>query len=466
MPDIFTDLFNDLLSSLQAPGLLAQIGLLLSCIGLGWLLARLLRRSFSLNTVQPPAMQIGLGSFVKVLTPILTLLLLVLAKLALQKWHQPVNVMRLMIPLVASLALMRFVFYVLRRIFARNSGVGTFLLLFEKSFGALVWIGLLLYITGWWPDLFDYLDSTILPIGRYKVSLLAIMQALVSVLVTLVIALWAGATLEERLMRVNTMHSSIRTVVARMARAFLILVAVLLSLSLVGIDLTVLSVFGGALGVALGLGLQKIASSYVSGFVILLERSLAIGDMVGVSTFYGKVVQINSRYTVLQGLDGIDTVVPNEIFMINSVQNYSLTNRVLRLATHVTVEHQNDVESILLLLEQAVIEVDRVSHEILPQALLLKIGPDGLELEVGFWITDPENGRLNVLSDVNRAIWRVLQARQIKVAQVKRDIKVVQDEMGNAVGSTDLHKSNFRTDTQQDLPLDGRQESPKSKNGP
>lgn len=455
MPDIFTDLLNDLLTNLAAPGLALQVGLLLLCIGLGWVLARLLRRTFTLSAVQPPAMQIGLGSFVKVLTPILTFLLLLLVKLALQKWHQPVNILRLMVPLVASLALMRFVFYVLRRIFARNSGVGTFLLLFEKSFGALVWIGLLLYITGWWPDLFDYLDSTVLPIGRYKVSLLAIIQALVSVLVTLVIALWAGATIEERLMRVNTMHSSIRTVVARMARAFLILIAILLSLSLVGIDLTVLSVFGGALGVALGLGLQKIASSYVSGFVILLERSLAIGDMVGVSTFYGKVVQINSRYTVLQGLDGIDTVIPNEIFMINSVQNYSLTNRILRLATQVTIVYQNDVESILTMLEQAALEVERVSHEVLPQALLMKIGPDGLELELGFWITDPENGRLNVLSDVNRAIWRVLQAQQIKVAHVKREIKVYEDE---------LHKSNFHTYTQQDMQLDRAVEVPKPKN--
>ncbi|AIY42696.1 Potassium efflux system KefA protein / Small-conductance mechanosensitive channel [Collimonas arenae] len=455
MPDIFTDLLNDLLTNLRAPGLLLQVGLLLLCICLGWVLARLLRRTFTLSAAQPQAMQIGLGSFVKVLTPILTFLLLLLVKLALQRWHQPVNILRLMVPLVASLALMRFVFYVLRRVFARNSGVGTFLLLFEKSFGALVWIGLLLYITGWWPDLFDYLDSTVLPIGRYKVSLLSIMQALVSVLVTLVIALWAGATIEERLMRVNTMHSSIRTVVARMARAVLILIAVLLSLSLVGIDLTVLSVFGGALGVALGLGLQKIASSYVSGFVILLERSLAIGDMVGVSTFYGKVVQINSRYTVLQGLDGIDTVIPNEIFMINSVQNYSLTNRILRLSTQVTIVYQDDVESVLTMLEQAALGVDRVSREVLPQALLLKIGADGLELELGFWITDPENGRLNVLSDVNRAIWRALQARQIKIAHVKREIKVY---------DADLHKSNFHSDSQQDLQLDGSVDSPKSKN--
>lgn len=400
----------------------------------------------------PPAMRIGLGSFAKVLTPVLTLILLMLAKLILQKWHQPVNVLRLMIPLVVSLALMRFVFYVLRRIFVRNSGVGTFLLLFERTFGALVWIGLLLYITDLWPDLVDYLDSTVLPIGRNKVPLLTILQALGWVLVTLVIALWAGATLEERLMRLNTMHSSIRTVMARMTRAVLILVAVLLSLSLVGIDLTVLSVFGGALGVALGLGLQKIASSYVSGFVILLERSLTLGDMVGVSTFYGKVTQINSRFTVLQGLDGIDTVVPNEIFMVNSVQNYSLTNRILRLATQVTIVYQDDVDRVLLLLEQAVIGVDRVSQDVLPQALLLKIGPDGLELEVGFWISDPENGRLNVLSNVNRAIWRVLQANQIDVAQVKRDIKI-------------LHDGNYGANSQQDLQRDSQQDLPNANNG-
>ncbi len=425
MPDILTDLIDSLLTNLRAPGLLEQVALLMQSICLGWLLARGLRRLFRINAVQPQVMQIGLVSFAKVLTPVLTLLLLVLFKLLMQKLHQPVNLLCLVIPLVASLVLMRFVFYVLRRVFARNTGVGTFLLLFEKTFGVLIWIGLLLYISGLWPDLIDYLDSTVLPIGRYKVSLLAIMQALVSVLVTLVIALWAGASLEERLMRINTMHSSIRTVVARMARGFLILVAVLLSLSLVGIDLTMLSVFGGALGVAIGLGLQKIASSYVSGFVILLERSLSIGDMISVGTFYGKVTQINSRYTVLQGLDGIDTVVPNEIFMINAVQNYSLTNRVVRLSTHVTIIYQDDIESILLLLEQAALSVNRVSHEVLPHALLLKIGLDGLELEVGFWISDPENGQLNVLSDVNRAIWRVLQDKKIKIAQVKRDIKIL-----------------------------------------
>jgi len=136
-------------------------------------------------------------------------------------------------------------------------------------------------------------------------------------------------------------------VVARLVRAVLILVAILVSLSLVGIDLTVLSVFGGALGVGLGLGLQKIASSYVSGFVILLERSLAIGDMVNVDRYFGKVTQINTRYTILEGLDGIESVLPNEMFMSSPVQNYSLNRKIIRLATNVAILYQDDVASCL-----------------------------------------------------------------------------------------------------------------------
>jgi small-conductance mechanosensitive channel len=337
----------------------------------------------------------------------------------------PVTLWQVMLPLMISQVAMRFVFYVLRRIFIKDATAGAFLQLFEKIFAILVWICVLLYITGLWPDLVDYLDTTMLPLGRHKTSLLTILQATASVLVTLIIAMWAGAMLEERMMKLNTMHSSLRTVVARLVRAILILVAILVSLSLVGIDLTVLSVFGGALGVGLGLGLQKIASSYVSGFVILLERSLAIGDMVNVDRYFGKVTQINTRYTILEGLDGIESVLPNEMFMSSPVQNYSLNRKIIRLATQVTILYQDDIETVLSMLEQATIGVERVSDQILPQALLIKIGEDGLQLEIGFWITDPENGRLNVLSDVNRAIWRVFKTQGIQVAHPKRDIRVM-----------------------------------------
>ncbi|MFL9877840.1 mechanosensitive ion channel [Herbaspirillum rhizosphaerae] len=425
MSTLLSDFYEYLFGDLAPLELMRQAVVILMCVLVGLGLSRWLRKLFILSSSEDSVVNIGVKSFVRVLSPLLILILLVVARLVLMRLKLPVTLWQVMLPLMISQVAMRFVFYVLRRIFIKDVTAGAFLQLFEKIFAILVWICVVLYITGLWPDLVDYLDTTMLPLGRHKTSMLTILQATASVLVTLIIAMWAGAMLEDRLMKLNTMHSSLRTVVARLVRAILILVAILVSLSLVGIDLTVLSVFGGALGVGLGLGLQKIASSYVSGFVILLERSLAIGDMVNVDRYFGKVTQINTRYTILEGLDGIESVLPNEMFMSSPVQNYSLNRKIIRLATQVTILYQDDIETVLSMLEQATINVERVSDQILPQALLIKIGEDGLQLEIGFWITDPENGRLNVLSDVNRAIWRVFKTQGIQVAHPKRDIRVM-----------------------------------------
>jgi small-conductance mechanosensitive channel len=282
-----------------------------------------------------------------------------------------------------------------------------------------------MYITGLWDDVFFYLDHTMLPLGKHKVTIADILQAAVSVVVLLMLALWAGAALEERLMGLQTVHSNLRVVLARTGRAILIVVAVLGSLSMVGIDLTVLSVFGGALGVGLGLGLQKIASNYVSGFVILLDRSLTIGDMITVDKYSGRVTQINTRYTVLQGLDGVESIVPNEMLVSGAVQNSSLSNKNLWLSTKVSVAYDTDVDFVLGLLEQAALTVARVDKDKAPSATLVSFGADGLDLQVGWWIADPENGRGGVTSDVNRAIWKALQEHKISVPFPQREMRII-----------------------------------------
>jgi len=407
---------------------LRQFALVVLCILGGIALSRWVRTLFRMpGDDQQSLVQIGVKSFVRVLSPLLTLGLLTACYFGLKKITHPVGLWEIMFPLAIAQVAMRFVFYVLRGIFVKDATVGALLHLSEKVIAIIVWLCVLLYITGLWPEFVDYLDTTELPLGRHKASLLTSLQAVASVLVTLIIALWIGAVLESRLMKFSNMHSSLRTVVARMARAVLILVAFLVSLSLVGIDLTVLSVFGGALGVGIGLGLQKIASSYVSGFVILFERSMVIGDMVAVDKYFGRVTQINTRYTILEGLDGIESVLPNEMFMANPVQNYSLTHRIVRLSTHLTILYQDDVETVLSIMEQAALGVKRISQQTAPQGLLIKIGADGLELELGFWITDPENGRLNVISDVNRAIWQAFKREGIQLAHAKRDIRIMDE---------------------------------------
>ncbi len=416
------------LSDLLAADVLWQLGTVVTCLVLGWFSARLLRGRFVNRGANLRVMRLGIESFSRVLFPVLALAYMAIAKPLLTQWY-PVDLLRVAMPLVASFALVRLIFYVLHKAFARGGKAGSFLLLFEKSLAALVWAGVALYVIGWWPDMVQYLRETTIPIGRQSASLLTIVQAAASVGVTLILALWIGAIVEERLMRLDAMHSSLRVVMARMARAALILIALLVSLSLVGIDLTVLSVFGGALGVGIGLGLQKLVSSYVSGFVILLERNLAIGDMVTVDKYSGRVAKINTRYTVLRAGDGVEAVIPNEMLVSGPVQNYSLTDRLTRLSIPITVGYETDIDVVLDLLEKSATSVKRVSNDPPPQAFLVRFGADGLELEVGFWINDPENGRLGVLSDVNRAIWHALKAQHINVPYPQRELRLFDSKL-------------------------------------
>src|SRR5471030_1373988 len=420
----FENAIADLIGDINDPGLMWQLGAIALSVALGWGLARLLRLKFGRRDRQQGVLSFSVESFGRVVGPLAIVGFLALSKLLLAKWHH-VNLLKLALPIFGSLVVIRLTFYLLRRVFARQGHVGAAMLLFEKVFQLLVWLAFVIYIAGLWDDIFAYMDGTVIPLGKYKVSIASILQAVVSVAVLLVMASWAGTALEERLMQMQGLHSNLRVVLARMGRAILIVVALLVSLSLVGIDLTVLSVFGGALGVGLGLGLQKIASNYVSGFVILLDRSLTIGDMITVDKYSGKVTQINTRYTVLQGLDGVESIVPNEMLISSPVQNSSLSNKMLWLSAKVSVAYETDVDLALSLLEQAAATVERVSKEKPPSAQLLTFGADGLDLQVGFWIGDPENGRGGVTSDVNRAIWRALQEHKISVPFPQREMRIL-----------------------------------------
>lgn len=412
-------LLSNLADDLRDVNVLWQIGAVVCCFFLAWLAHRFLRRMI------PPSgpIKLGVESFSRVLLPTLVLLFLLVAKAILGKW-QHTHLLSLLFPVVGSFALIRFGFYVVRHTFSRDGKIGDFLAIFEKLFAGLVMLGVALYFTGLWQELFSFLDDTVISIGRNKISLLEILQAIASVIVTLIVAMWASAALEARLMRLPSMHSSLKVVFSRLGRAALIVVAILVSLSMVGIDLTVLSVFGGALGVGLGLGLQKITSSYLSGFIILLDGSMSIGDMISVDKFNGEVTDIKTRYTVLKGMDGGESIIPNEMLVSNPVQNYSLTDRSVVMTTDLTVAYKTDLEALLPLLVEATASVARVSQDPGPSAYLMKFGADGLDLRVGFWIADPENGRTNVLSEVNRAIWKTLQLHAIELPYPQRVITV------------------------------------------
>ncbi len=209
---------------------------------------------------------------------------------------------------------------------------------------------MVLTVMGIQDDVIAWMGSVHFRVANAHMTLLSLSTGLLWVCVTMIVAMWLGSAFEDRLMRSTTLDANLKVVVARVGRALFVLAAVLISLSLVGIDITVLGVFGGALGVGLGFGLQKIASNYVSGFIILIDRSLRIGDTINVSGLQGMVTQIRTRYTVVRGLDGIETLIPNEKLITDVVQNQSsyLTRGYAKVA--VQVAYTSDVEQAMALL--------------------------------------------------------------------------------------------------------------------
>ena len=208
---------------------------------------------------------------------------------------------------------------------------------------------------------------------------------------------------------------SLRKAASNAVRAVLVFVGLLLSLSMVGIDLTALSVLGGAVGVGIGLGLQKLASNYVSGFVILTERSMRIGDFVRVDNFEGRITEINTRYTVIRSAGGRESIVPNEMLVTSRVENLTFSDSLIAQQTLVTVGYDSDAELVSQLLVKAALAQNRVLPEPAPVAALTAFGLNGLDFTLSYWITDPENGQLNIRSDVNKGILAALRAHHIDI---------------------------------------------------
>jgi small-conductance mechanosensitive channel len=429
-----SNLLADLIGDLNAPGVMWQLVAIAASAVLGWGIARLVRSAWLHGREGDTGMRrLGVESFARVVAPLLVVGLLELAKYFLRKNHLNISVVRVAIPIFYSLAVIRLAFYLLRRVFARHGQLGAAFITFEKVFALLVWLGVALYITGLWPDVYAYLDAVEVRFGKNKVSVADILQGGVSVVVLLMLALWAGAALEERLMGLAGVHTSLRVVLARMSRALLILVAVLLCLPMMGLDLTVLSVFGGAFGVGLGLGMQRIASNYVSGFIILLERSLSIGDMISVDKYSGKVARINTRYTVLQGLDGVETVLPNEMLISGPVQNQSLSSSMVRGSTRLIVAHDTDLKALFPRLEALIAATARVLQDPGPGVGISRFAPEGYELDLGFWIGDPENGTGGVVADINRKIYELVQSGEFKLGHPVVDIRLLDAHIATVV---------------------------------
>ena len=412
-----------------SPTVLVELAVLAVCVGLAWGLVALLQRG--LRQGDPRSILFGVRIVDGALFPLVLLSLAYIARTLLHHWVA-LAAFKIAIPVLVALVVIRIGVKVLQVAYPDAAWVRPI----ERSISWMAWLGMVLWVTGLLPLVLDELDQIHWKVGGATLSVRTIIEGAVTAAAVLLIALWISAAIESRLLRSATgAELSLRKAVSNAVRALLVFVGLLVALSSVGIDLTALSVLGGAVGVGIGFGLQKLAANYVSGFVILAERSMRIGDNVKLDTFEGRITQINARYTVIRSPSGRESIVPNELLITQRVENLSLSDPRVWMSTVVSVAYESDVDQVAQLLTNAALVSPRVLRDPAPSAALSAFGADGLEFTVGFWIADPENGSLGLRSDINRAILSALRAHQIEIPYPQRVMHVQVDGAVPAVMS-------------------------------
>jgi small-conductance mechanosensitive channel len=345
---------------------------------------------------------------------------------------QATDVVSLGLQLIALLLLIRLIVYVLRVSVGDRApikGWGT-------TISLIVWAGLSLHVLGWFEPVVQALDSIGMQAGKTRISVWSVMKLIITVSLFVLIAAWLARWIERRLMAMRGVAISMRIGLAKFIQAFLIVLSILVGLNAAGLDLTTLTVLTGAIGIGLGFGLQAIASNFVSGFVLLMDRSIKPGDVISLSGIggnapagaggtlehFGWVQELRGRYVVVRDRDGVETLVPNQHFITNPIINWSYGDPRIRLRLPVRVSYKSDPELALELMAKAVAGHERVLNDPPPAARLMSFGDSGFELELRFWISDPQEGVFNVRSDVNRSIWNLFKDHGIVIPVTQREV--------------------------------------------
>lgn len=401
-------------AALLQPGALIELAALVACVLLAWLLVRIARRAA--GDVDDTSVLFGRRLIDGVLFPLLLLLFAYVSASLLARWL-PQAVFVVVIPVLVSLAVIRLGVKVLQVAFKTATWVKPL----ERTISWLAWIAMALWVSGLLPVILDELDQIKWKVGASTLSVRTMLEGAITASVVLLIALWISSAIEGRLLRSATgSELSLRKAVSNVVRVVLIFVGLIVALSSVGIDLTALSVLGGAIGVGVGFGLQKLASNYVSGFVMLAERSVRIGDNVRVDTFEGRITEINARYTVVRALSGRESIVPNELFITERIENLSLSDLRVLQSSVISVGYDSDPELVMRLLIEAAETQDRVLRDPGPGVNLTNFGADGIEFTLNYWMTDPENGQANLRSRINLQILKSLREHNIDIPYPQR----------------------------------------------
>jgi small-conductance mechanosensitive channel len=329
-----------------------------------------------------------------------------------------------------ALLVVRLGVYVLGRLLGPGSWVRGRQLTITVVLSVIVAAALL----GWLDAIEAALNRVSLVTGRSQFSLWALLKGLVVVTAFVVVASLIARAVERHLMRLEQLAVSTRVGVSKFTHFLLVGLGILLGINAAGVDVTTLNVLTGAIGLGLGFGLQSVASNFVSGFVLLMDKSIKPGDVISFTAHtgdntgtgnFGWVQELRGRYVVVRDRDGVDTLVPNQNLITSPFINWSYSDQRVRIKLPVNVSYDDDPEVALKLLVEAAEGHPRILRDPPPVSRLISFEDNGMRLEVRFWIADPVNGVNNVRSDVNRAIWRIFRAHGVHIPVPQQDTRIL-----------------------------------------
>ena len=426
---LHVDRFFDLLFTRNV---LTEILAVAVCIGLGAVVGGALRKRHDRLGVKARTALTGhyfASHGLMVIAPMtVTFVLVILARGALHAAHYDVTVLDSAMHLIGAYIAVR----VGVLLFAASLGNQSWMQHLENRLTLVIWLVIAAEYLGWLNPIIAGLDNIGIVAGKSRVTVWSVLKLLFTLTLFVLAAAWISRWIERRLKKLSTLEPSTRIGLAKFANAFLIGLSILMGLNAAGVDLTALTVLTGAIGLGLGFGLQSIAANFVSGFVLLMDRSIKPGDVIslsgqsGTSTEnFGWVQELRGRYVVVRDRDGIEMLVPNQQLISNAVINWSYTDPRIRLKLPVTVSYDDDPELALEVLIHACERHRRVLKEPPPVSRLMHFGDHGIELELRFWIADPQEGVNNVRSDVNRTIWAMFQEHKITIPVAQREIRML-----------------------------------------
>ena len=415
-----------LLSPIWTVEFMWQVALVAAAIGIGFFINRRYKAYIYERLGVAESRQIQLTRLAakgseRIVFPLFVFLLVGFIKsiAAYYKIHTPL--LDIVIPLSLSLAIVRVSIYVLRRSFAPSPTIRAW----EGAISLFVWSVVALYLLGWLVPVLTWLDGVAFKIGSARFSLLSVIKLGIVMAILVTAANWASRRLESVTGKTTQMSSGMRVGLLKFSKVVLYTVAVLISLDSVGIDLTTLAVFGGALGVGVGFGLQRIASNFISGFILLFDRSIKPGDVISIGTRFGWVQELHARYIVVRDRDGVETLIPNENLITSEVINWSYSDRLVRMKIPVQISYNSDPEVAMNLMVNAGLENSRVLKDPVPQARIIEFGDNGIGLELRIWFTDPKEGMGNLKSDIYLLIWKKFKESNISIPYPQRDVHIV-----------------------------------------